>query len=1205
MKRIQRLYLLLFLLTNVTSNQLLAQCRPVTQICSDAVDVYNFPFESRLTDNENIQDFPGCSVNVSIHNPNWYRLEILSNIIELDIRSFNCAEQFGVQAALFPSCNLDNGFTAARCNCSLNENFQLYAENITPGTYYLMVDGCTGDICDYEVDLLQGEILIDSSQIVIELDTPTIVNNSGIPDNQICPGLILTVEVPLINFVDKYEWNFPPGAVLLSNQTDCNVATVIWGTEGGEVTVTAFSPFDTVQSPPLLMEIPDLRDTVYGSYCTPAEFAYEYASTFWPAGIWEVPFFTALGCDSIVTLIVTELNSPQSAFDTVFICENNPIEYGGRIIQSPGSYEITLSDTVANGCDSLVILEVEEATGFELSAEINEFICGTCDGSIAVTPIGGFLPYTYNWSDGNTSAQRSDLCPGSYQVTVVDSLGCQRTETYSLSGSTDPNQLLVEVFKSDATCGGACDGRIELQIYCGVGPFQIDWSDPSLPDDQPIVDNVCPLNHSFTITAADGSTFSGSVRIASDPPILMIERQAVDPTCAGEADGIIYTLAEGGNGVLNYSWTDGNGTALSSNITQFDLSAGNYFLTVSDTNGCMLLDSFTLVPLSDMVFDVQIENVSCLGLGSATVVASGGTSPYFYEWDNGVVGNTLNDLTEGTYTVSVTDGSGCVKEETVMIDAPISLLMGSTAAGCDSTGGTATVTVLSGAMMPEYAWSNGGTTATQSNLSPGGYSVTVTDAATGCSVHRNVIVPLDSACFVRISGFVYNDSETEDCVLDGTSQALAFQLIELSNGDFTFTNANGYYEFRVLPGTYTLDLILQPDPYELFCGGSLSVTLNDFGGVSTGNNFFVREQQTRDLGLYINKQAARPGFSQRIRFCVTNRGTETVDANLTFVHDSVQLFSLAWQTPLNYDTANYTLQWEIPNLLPGATSIITVFMITPPGTPLGTILDMYAIVTPVAEDITPGDNEVNCPFEVTGSFDPNDKQVGPAGDGVDGNITRADSLLTYQIRFQNTGTDTAFTVVLRDTLDANLDIRTLRPGPSSHDYELDVEKGNILVFTFNNIMLPDSFVNEPASNGFVFFDIQVQPGLPYGTMITNRAAIYFDFNEPIITNTVKNTLENPVSVFEPTVATLPMELLPNPNRGRGLLRYELAEAARVRVRLFDVHGRLVATLRDYEAQGAGRQVMELVQPGRQAGVYFVQLETDRGEVGVLRWVYLE
>ncbi len=141
---------------------------------------------------------------------------------------------------------------------------------------------------------------------------------------------------------------------------------------------------------------------------------------------------------------------------------------------------------------------------------------------------------------------------------------------------------------------------------------------------------------------------------------------------------------------------------------------------------------------------------------------------------------------------------------------------------------------------------------------------------------------------------------------------------------------------------------------------------------------------------------------------------------------------------------------------------------------------------------------------VLGSYDPNDKQVFPTGVTANRYIT-SETELEYLIRFQNTGNDTAFLVVIRDTIDTDvLDIATLTSGASSHEYTFNIYGPGIAEWTFDNILLPDSNVNEPESHGFVKYKIHQLPGNPDGTLIENRAAIYFDFNTPVITNTAWN-----------------------------------------------------------------------------------------------------
>ncbi|MBK8967936.1 MAG: exo-alpha-sialidase [Lewinellaceae bacterium] len=177
-----------------------------------------------------------------------------------------------------------------------------------------------------------------------------------------------------------------------------------------------------------------------------------------------------------------------------------------------------------------------------------------------------------------------------------------------------------------------------------------------------------------------------------------------------------------------------------------------------------------------------------------------------------------------------------------------------------------------------------------------------------------------------------------------------------------------------------------------------------------------------------------------------------------------------------------------------------------------------------------------------GSFDPNDKAGFPEGIGAGHHIERTEPL-DYLIRFQNTGTDTAFTVVIRDTLSPLLDIETLQLGAASHAVQLNVRGENELVFTFENILLPDSNINEAASHGFVKYSIRQTADNPDGAVIRNRAGIYFDFNLPVLTNETWHTVGLPIvsGVFSANQEKLP-QLRVSPNPFVDLLWVEIPES---------------------------------------------------------------
>jgi uncharacterized repeat protein (TIGR01451 family) len=194
-----------------------------------------------------------------------------------------------------------------------------------------------------------------------------------------------------------------------------------------------------------------------------------------------------------------------------------------------------------------------------------------------------------------------------------------------------------------------------------------------------------------------------------------------------------------------------------------------------------------------------------------------------------------------------------------------------------------------------------------------------------------------------------------------------------------------------------------------------------------------------------------------------------------------------------------------------------------------------------------------------GSYDPNEKIGFPTGYGPDHNIEPGQDL-DYQINFQNTGTDSTQFVVVRDTLSAYLDPATVEPGASSHPCKFDIYGPGILKWTFDMLHLPDSTANEPASHGFVKFRVKQRPNLPLGTVIRNHAGIYFDYNDPVITNETWHTIRHdfvPVAVSNPWHPVSPLCVSPNPARAGDVLRLSGAEIMSGRFELFDATGRKV------------------------------------------------
>lgn len=248
-------------------------------------------------------------------------------------------------------------------------------------------------------------------------------------------------------------------------------------------------------------------------------------------------------------------------------------------------------------------------------------------------------------------------------------------------------------------------------------------------------------------------------------------------------------------------------------------------------------------------------------------------------------------------------------------------------------------------------------------------------------------------------------------------------------------------------------------------------------------------------------------------------------------------------------------------------------------------------ILPFDNESGPAQSRIFC-IEVRGAYDPNDKQAFPEGVGDDHTIL-PDSRIRYQIRFQNTGTDTAFTVVVLDTLSPLLDPATIRVGAASQPYTWELLDSRVLAFRFSPALLPDSNVNEPASHGFLQFSIAQYPGLPDGFRIENRAAIYFDFNDLVRTNAVFHTVGrkflSTVGTSNPAAEPAPVfNLYPNPAHGSCVVFFNKADEPKGTFTLFDALGRV-----KWVGQANGN-TMEIPRNGLPAGVYGLRWEGTDG-----------
>jgi|GEM_PF-266349 len=376
----------------------------------------------------------------------------------------------------------------------------------------------------------------------------------------------------------------------------------------------------------------------------------------------------------------------------------------------------------------------------------------------------------------------------------------------------------------------------------------------------------------------------------------------------------------------------------------------------------------------------------------------------------------------------------------------------------------------------------------------------------GCHVSiPYTIANLGSGCG-RVQGRVFVDNNL-NCTWQNGEPGLTGNILEIQPGPLYATvGTGGNYDVVLSPGAYTIEeqiamveehCVNAPIPFTIV-GGATPVTVNHA----------CESVVPLDVAAMLSSGAARPGFQYQVSVLLRNHTPDLSGAlTLTLQFDLLLGFLSANTAPNTVGSG--TLTWNLPQLTAFQQRTIQMYFQVPPDVALlGQSLIATANVSTANPDGEPGNNTSTMVRIITGAYDPNDKLATTSLGGTSSWIIGEDEWIDYTIRFQNTGTDTAFHVIITDTLPSTLDPSTLEIGAASHPFTWELRGAGTLKFRFLNIQLPDSNVNEPRSHGFVGFRIRPRLPLLPGDAITNIANIYFDFNPPVIT--------------EPSVLTVPL-----------------------------------------------------------------------------------
>ncbi len=541
------------------------------------------------------------------------------------------------------------------------------------------------------------------------------------------------------------------------------------------------------------------------------------------SGIYTVTVTDASGCTAQATVTITQPNdlvasatmtqpSCQGACDGTATASQvggtAPFTYhwlpGNQATisitgQCAGTYQVIVTDW--NGCDDTATVVITQPVTITTVTSSSPATCsGICNGTATVTPSGGTPGYTYSWNTVpvQTTQTATNLCSGTYDVTVTDASGCSAVASVTVNNSTT---ILVNATSVDPTCNGVCDGSITSNPSGGTAPYTFLWSPGN--ETTNTITNQCAGTYTVTVTDANGCQETATITLTAPAPIV-VTQSTTPATCNGVCDGTASVSASGGTSGYTYLWTPGGQTT--DNIT--GVCAGTYSVLVTDANGCTQTVSVTVSEPAAITLNAAATNISCNGNtdGSINLTVSGGTPGYTYLWSNGQTTQDISNLAAGTYTVTVTDANLCTATASATITEPslITISTNATAATCGQCDATATITPSGGTAPYSYLWGTGETSATANNLCAGVYPLFVTDA-NGCVA--SFAIPISNAGGPTSANVTTTDASCFG-VCDGSATV-------------TPVGGSGPYTYLWVPGGQTTSSVSG------LCGGTYNVQISD------------------------------------------------------------------------------------------------------------------------------------------------------------------------------------------------------------------------------------------------------------------------------------------------------------------------------------------------------------------------------------------
>jgi gliding motility-associated-like protein len=601
------------------------------------------------------------------------------------------------------------------------------------------------------------------------------------------------------------------------------------------------------------------------------------------------------GCETIisVTALITVNQNPIIAPESTTICSNNPftiapVNGGSNIVPlgttytwstptiipagaisgavaeltpqnqisqilnnsttSPATviYSVTPTSGLCAGSNFTIIITVNPAIDPNVVA-FNNTCFGANNATIATNIIGGMPPYIINWSGPNGFSSASpaiiNIAPGIYDLTINDTGNCPYTNSYTI---TEPDDIIITIdSENDITCFGNANGSINISVSGGTGNFSYSWTKDTTPfSNNEDISNLNPGTYVVSVTDANNCGPKTETFTISQPQILtanLVNQTSVD--CYGAATGAITINVTGGTpneistGVFeyNFSWTGPNGF-ISTNQNLSNIVAGTYNVSITDSQGCT--DNLTVIisESTEIIISYTTTPITCYGANDASfsTTITGGNPPYQFQWNNLSTALNQNNLSAGTYIITVRDNLGCVKTQSIVIpEAPIFTVnpIVNNISCYGANNGSINLNLTGGIAPVALTWSDGSTAGLiRNNLAPGTYTATISDG-TPCFIVRTftIIQPqplVISAIIANPLNCSNANSGAINLIVSGgtptfnyswSNGAITEDLTNLTAGNYqiTVTDANGCSATKqfslVRPAPIVLNVSTQTD----------------------------------------------------------------------------------------------------------------------------------------------------------------------------------------------------------------------------------------------------------------------------------------------------------------------------------------------------------------------------------------------------------